>query len=110
MLSGCRILPFLVDITEKLNELNIQLQRQNKHLGEMISNVNSFCSKLAFWENNLSQGEVKHFPCLKEKLEKEIICKTYNGENHVQLLAGLRVQFEQRFSDFNKIELLSQFV
>ena len=39
---------FLVDITEKLNELNLQLQGRDKELAEMISDINAFITKLEF--------------------------------------------------------------
>ncbi|CAH2000085.1 unnamed protein product, partial [Acanthoscelides obtectus] len=44
---------FLVDITEKLNELNLQLQGRDKELAEMISDIKAFIKKLEFWEQNL---------------------------------------------------------
>lgn len=65
ILSGYRISPCGY-VTEKMNELNVQPQGH----GEMISKVQAFSNKLTFWEHNPSRGEVKHFPCLKEKLEK----------------------------------------
>lgn len=98
---------FLVDVTEKLNELNVQLQGQDKNFGEMISKVQAFSNKLTFWEHNLSHGDVKHFPCLNEKLEKEINCESYKGENHVQILSSLQKQFDLRFSDFKKLSCLN---
>lgn len=41
---------FLVDITEKLNFLNLSLQGKNKNLSSMISDISSFSKKLELWE------------------------------------------------------------
>lgn len=102
---------FLTDITEKLNELNLQLQGKDKNILQMISEIKSFIAKLELWEKNLRQGNLKHFPSLKEQVEKEINVQPYTGdEGHIDMLTKLKYDFESRFCDFRKIESLAQFI
>ncbi|CAH2010963.1 unnamed protein product [Acanthoscelides obtectus] len=54
-------LPHITCGTEKLSELNLQLQRRDKELAEMISDK-AFFKKLEFWEQNLIDGDTSHFP------------------------------------------------
>uniref|UniRef100_A0A6P7GIM8 General transcription factor II-I repeat domain-containing protein 2-like n=1 Tax=Diabrotica virgifera virgifera TaxID=50390 RepID=A0A6P7GIM8_DIAVI len=77
----------------------------------MISEVKSFIAKLELWEKNLLEGNLKHFPCLKEVIEKEVVnVQPYTGEGHIEMLTRPRHEFDTRFSDFNKIEAIAQFV
>ncbi|CAH2013874.1 unnamed protein product [Acanthoscelides obtectus] len=58
---------FLVDIAEKLNELNLQLQGRDK--AETSRNdfwCKAFIKKLELWEENLIDGDPRHFPVLSE--------------------------------------------
>lgn len=100
---------FLVDITEKLNELNLQLQGRDKELWEMISDIKAFTKKLEFWEQNLINGDTKHFPVLSEKTSQSLL-QCYHSEYHVEIISSLKDAFSSRFQDFNEIGLLAQFV
>ncbi|CAH1983646.1 unnamed protein product [Acanthoscelides obtectus] len=64
---------FLVDITEKLNELNLQLQWRDKKLAEMISDIKAFFKKLEFWEQNLIDDDTWHFPLLTDSKSIRVI-------------------------------------
>ena len=44
---------FITDIMEKLNYLNLELQRKDKHIAIMIESVNSFKTKLVLWISHL---------------------------------------------------------
>ncbi len=57
-------LAFLVDITEHLNVLNVNMQGRNKLVTEYYDSVHAFQMKLALWEMQLSQHNPVHFPCL----------------------------------------------
>ncbi|CAH2008244.1 unnamed protein product, partial [Acanthoscelides obtectus] len=61
---------FLVDITEKLIELNLQLRGRYKELAEMISDIKAFVNKPEFWEQNLIDGDTRHFPVLSAKISQ----------------------------------------
>lgn len=99
---------FLVDLTEKLNELNVTFQGKDKDIAEMISEVNSFIEKLSLWESCLQRGELRHFPTLKTQVEK--FATPYNSTCYVNMISTLRDDFSDRFSDFKKISVITQFV
>ena len=71
-----------MDITEKLNELNLQLQGRDKELPEMISDIKAFIKKLEFWEQNLINSDAKHFPILSEKISQNPL-EPYDSKYHV---------------------------
>ncbi|GFV11239.1 SCAN domain-containing protein 3 [Trichonephila clavipes] len=48
-------LSYLVDIFEKLNILNLQLQGSNVHMFYTSDKINAFCRKLELWSRNLKQ-------------------------------------------------------
>ncbi|KAG8436973.1 hypothetical protein GDO86_007888 [Hymenochirus boettgeri] len=99
---------FLVDITEKFNDLNLKLQGKDKHILEMISEVRAFSEKLTLWEKNVMRGELKHFPTLNKQIETAEI--PYERERFFKIITSLKEEFEKRFSDFKRIELVCQFV
>lgn len=94
---------FLVDITEKINFLNLELQGKEKQIINMISDVQAFSSKLAYWENKLKNGDVQHFPTLQETIinYSENI---YDPTNHINIIQHLRSEFKRRFNDFKILE------
>ncbi|XP_050508156.1 general transcription factor II-I repeat domain-containing protein 2-like [Diabrotica virgifera virgifera] len=100
---------FLVDITEKLNELNLQLQERDKELAEMIYDIKAFIKKLEFWEQNLINSDSKHFPILSEKISQNPL-EPYDNKYHVEIISTLKSNFKNRFKDFNEMALVAQFV
>lgn len=100
---------FLVDITEKLNELNLQLQGRDKELAEMISDIKAFIRKLEFWEQNLINSDAKHFPILSEKISQNPL-EPYDSKYHVEIVSTLKNNFKNRFKDFDEMALVAQFV
>ncbi|KAK9685861.1 hypothetical protein QE152_g37611 [Popillia japonica] len=100
---------FLVDITEKLNELNLQLQGRDKELADMISVINAFIKKLEFSEQNLINHDAKHFPILSETISENPI-EPYDSKYHVEIVSNLKDNFKNRFNDFNEMTLVAQFV
>ncbi|CAH1994175.1 unnamed protein product [Acanthoscelides obtectus] len=53
---------------EKYQSSNIQ--GRDKELAEMISDIKAFIKKLEIWEQNLIDGETRHFPVLFEKISQ----------------------------------------
>lgn len=92
-----------VDITKKLNKLNLQLQ------GELIFDLNAFINNLRFWEQNLINHNSKNFSILSEKISHNPL-ELYNSKYHVEIISNLKDNFENRFKDFNEIALVAQFV
>ncbi|GFW10674.1 zinc finger MYM-type protein 6 [Trichonephila clavipes] len=54
-------LSYLVDIFEKLNILNLQLQGSNVHMFYTSDKINTFCRKLELWSRNLKQKNLEMF-------------------------------------------------
>ncbi|GFT77839.1 SCAN domain-containing protein 3 [Trichonephila clavipes] len=53
-------LSYLVDIFEKLNILNLQLQGSNVHMFDTRDKINAFCRKLQLWSRNLKQKKPRN--------------------------------------------------
>lgn len=69
-------LSYLVDLFEKLNILNLQLQGKNTHILEMRDKVNAFCRKLELWNTNVKKKNLGMFTNVNE------FVKTYKAEEH----------------------------
>ncbi|XP_063757619.1 general transcription factor II-I repeat domain-containing protein 2-like isoform X2 [Eleginops maclovinus] len=87
-------LAFLVDITELLNILNLQLQR-DQIITQMYDHVRAFNQKLQLLTRHLSKGNLAHFPSLREfGLMEE------DTPKYLDILINLVVEFDHRFEDF----------
>jgi len=65
-------LAFLVDITQRLNELNLKLQGVNSLTSDTYSYIKAFKLKLTLFTNQLIEKNLAHFPtCNKCKLEND---------------------------------------
>ncbi|KAF0737720.1 general transcription factor II-I repeat domain-containing protein 2-like, partial [Aphis craccivora] len=100
---------FLVDITEKINFLNLELQGKEKQIIDMISHVQAFSSKLAYWENKMKNGDFQHFPTLQETIINYSE-NFYEPTNHINIIQHLRFEFKRRFNDFKILEPVAQFI
>ncbi|GFY36064.1 zinc finger BED domain-containing protein 5 [Trichonephila clavipes] len=86
-------LSYLVDIFEKLNILNLQLQGSNVHMFDTRDKINAFCRKLELWSRNLKQKNLEMLEnadkCVKtyktEEQHVEVVYKTI--EYHLAMLA-----------------------
>ncbi|XP_035207173.1 zinc finger BED domain-containing protein 5-like [Stegodyphus dumicola] len=74
-------LSYMVDIFEKLNNLNLQLQGANTHILDTSDKVNAFCMKLELWSRNSKQENLTMFANLNDCI------KTYKAEEqHVKVV------------------------
>lgn len=86
-------LSYMVDIFEKLNNLNLQLQGANTHILDTSDKVNAFCRKLELWSRNLKQENLTMFAnlndCIKTyKAEEQHVKVVFvTIENHLAMLA-----------------------
>uniref|UniRef100_A0AAY4BWE5 HAT C-terminal dimerisation domain-containing protein n=1 Tax=Denticeps clupeoides TaxID=299321 RepID=A0AAY4BWE5_9TELE len=97
----------MVDITDLLNTLNIQLQGKDQIITELFDHITAFRSKLQLLCRHLSAGNLAHFPSLREvNLVKQRL------PEYVTLLRHLDQDFALRFEDFREsggdMELFSQ--
>lgn len=93
-------LAFLVDITEKLNALNVSMQGRGKLVHNLYGCIQSFENKLELWESQLRAGRLDHFTALQgQHGEDETV---FDGERYATEVARLKKEFEKRFQDFCK--------
>ncbi|GFU75415.1 zinc finger BED domain-containing protein 5 [Trichonephila clavipes] len=93
-------LSYLVDIFEKLNILNLQLQGSNVHMFDTSDKINAFCRKIQLWSRNLKQKNLEMFEnankCVKtyktEEQHVEVVYKTI-GYHLAMLAKNLKKKF-----------------
>lgn len=91
-------LTFLTDITDMLNDLNLELQGKDKHVINMISSVNTFKSRLQLLSNRLQCCDLRNFPHTQAKLQ----CQGKNsaqldGARYEERVQAILSEFERRF-------------
>jgi hypothetical protein len=62
-------LAFLTDLTAKPNDLNTELQGENKTILEMIGTIDYFKGKLKLWKTQLMKGVLTHFPSIQNHID-----------------------------------------
>jgi hypothetical protein len=93
---------FLVDIVEKLNQLNISLQGKDNLIIDSCNYINAFQKKLLLLEFQLKNNNVQNFPLLNElKNSKHIDSIKYAQETR-KLIAA----FESRFTNLDKYKTI----
>ena len=90
-------LAFLVDITEKLNNLNTALQGKDQLVHEMFGSIRAFELKLQLWQTQLQAGNIAHFPSLKLQHEE---LGEFNRERYSTEVGKLKEEFKNRFEEF----------
>lgn len=104
-------LAFLTDLTDLLNDFNLELQGKDKHVINMISAVNTFKSKLQLLSNRLQRYDLRNFPHMQAELQRQ-------GKDFVQLdsarfeeqVQSILLEFERRFTDFGSIESVASYL
>ncbi|KAK7158529.1 hypothetical protein R3I94_004989 [Phoxinus phoxinus] len=104
-------LAFLTDLTDLLNDFNLELQGKDKHVINMISAVNTFKSKLQLLSNRLQRYDLRNFPHMQAELQRQ-------GKDFVQLdsarfeeqVQSILLEFERRFTDFGSIEPVASYL
>lgn len=84
---------FLVNIVEKLNQLNISLQGKDNLIIDMFNHIKAFQKKLLLFESQLKNNNVQHFPLLKDL--KNSKCNNYI--KYAKEIRKLAAAFESRF-------------
>ncbi|CAM1299181.1 GTF2IRD2B (predicted) [Pycnogonum litorale] len=90
---------FLVDITEKLNQLNVSMQGKDKLVHNLFGDIKSFEAKLLLWKSQLENNVFDHFPCLE--IQKEL--KPEGGRYSTEI-EKLTAEFSRRFQEFRANE------
>lgn len=98
-------LAFAIDIFTKINELNMELQGQNKDISNLISSVNSFRAKLKLWISHVEKNIWRHFPDISSELQqqKKIVMDASQVEKFSRHLTLLLCEFDKRFESFQEL-------
>nr|XP_022904403.1 general transcription factor II-I repeat domain-containing protein 2-like [Onthophagus taurus]XP_022904404.1 general transcription factor II-I repeat domain-containing protein 2-like [Onthophagus taurus] len=90
---------FLIDITTKLNELNQNLQGENKLITNCYQDIKTFIAKLKYFQNQLKSNNATHFPHLNDfEMENKPISEYSHN------IKDLLEEFEKRFAYLEKFE------
>ena len=104
-------LGFLTDLTAKLNDLNRELQGKDRSIGDMISAVNAFKTKLDLWSSQIRRGRLnKHFTNL-DKVFQNLKEKTaFHPKQFCAILCKLTSEFDRRFVEVQRMSQVAAFV
>ncbi|XP_039196835.1 general transcription factor II-I repeat domain-containing protein 2A-like [Crotalus tigris] len=103
-------LMFFTDFTLHFNVLNKQLQSVGKTAERMFCDIKIFERKLQVFERDLESGQLKYFPNLKMHLENSTIADKPTSHQEIykefsSIVAAAKVNFNNRFLQFRKIEI-----
>ena len=85
----------LIDIITRMNELNTRLQPKAQYASEMYGHIKGFMNKLRLWHAHIQNGNLSHFPTLKEMgMHPE------KKNEFADQLENLFNEFSARFKDF----------
>lgn len=87
---------FLCDITSKVNQLNLMLQRKNQTVSNLVAEIDAFQCKLKLWKNEINAGKLDYFPLCLE------LSKTFDGsfQSMSEIIQKILDELETRFVDF----------
>ncbi|XP_026475998.1 general transcription factor II-I repeat domain-containing protein 2B-like [Ctenocephalides felis] len=91
---------FLIDITQHLNHLNVELQGKGQFIHNFYDKIQCFECKLKLWRKHLLQNNVSHFPYL----EKE---NANNTQKYIQYVDILINEFQLRFFKMLRTEKIA---
>lgn len=100
-------LAFLTDVTGKLNHLNCEIQGKGKTISDTLSAVNAVQSQdkpflLLFTEGDIASISIQAVNANNDAFASEVFDRALH--KYFELLNRLRQEFEDRFSDFDKLE------
>lgn len=95
---------FLTDIFRHMNFLNLKLQGKGKLVCELFSEIRGFSKKIDLFTEDIS-GALLHFPLLKSVCESN---EDIDITEFTDFMNKLKLEFQRRFTDFNKIENVVQ--
>jgi hypothetical protein len=91
---------FLVDVTQHLDDLNLQLRGRSQLVNDIFACIKAFEVKLCLWEVQLTKQNTVHFPALNERAKSV----SFNAAKCAIEVGVLREEFKSRFPDFRKHE------
>lgn len=97
-------LAFLTDLTSHLNELNLKLQGKQQNIANLFGHINGFKNKIKLFKSSLEKNDFSFFPSCKEHFEEMKDFEEVSYLPHIKYIDTIVEEFENRFSDFKKIE------
>lgn len=95
-------MPFFVDITSLLTELNVKLQGKGKLLPDVFSDVKAYEMKLKLIRKHINEKNFTHLPFCKSAYEsfqdKSVV---WPKEEFSEMVEILRNEFSSCFIDFH---------
>ena len=108
---ACAIRAFLTDLTNMLNNLNLELQGKDKTVINMISSVNAFKRKLQHLSSKLQRHDLANFQNLASELEMQgKACVQLDSARYTEQIDNCLSEFEKRFQDFSLLEPVATFM
>jgi hypothetical protein len=89
---------FLVDMTQHLNDLNLQLQGRNQLVNDIFAHVKAFEVKLRLSEIQLTNQNTALFSNLNDRAKSV----SFNAAKYATEVGVLREEFKSRFQDYGK--------
>jgi len=93
-------LAFITDFTAKLNDMNTQLQGENKTIVKMIGTFDSVKGNLKLWRTQLIKSVLTHFPSVQSCADG-----TFDASVYSLCIDKLLKAFERRFNPFQERDL-----
>ena len=90
---------FAIEVFEKLNNLNLELQGKGIFAHNMLTKVKAFEAKLLLFSKQTFQNNFTHFALLNKVNVTSKLAEKYSKQ-----LFDLKQEFERRFSDFKIME------
>lgn len=98
-------LSFLTNLTNMLNDLNVELQGKDKTVISMINSVNSFKQKLQHLSSKLQRQDLANFKSLVVELETQgKACVQLYGACYTEQIENCLSEFDKHFQDFVLLE------
>ena len=94
-----------------LNDLNLELQRKDKIVINMISSVNAFKQKMQHLSSKLQRHDLANFQNLASELESQgKACMQLDCASYLEHINNCLLEFDKRFQDFSLLELVATFI
>lgn len=104
-------LAFLTDLTNMLNDLNLELQGKDKTVVDMMSSVNAFKRKLQLLSSKLQRHDLGNFQNIASELEKQGKERAQlDSARYTEQIENVRSDFDKRFQDFALLDPIATFM
>ncbi|XP_025205743.1 general transcription factor II-I repeat domain-containing protein 2-like [Melanaphis sacchari] len=98
---------FLTDIFKHINDLNFKLQGKGKLVCHLLSEIKCFSRKMDLFCEDI-ENERLHFPNLNTVFDDAEDNNDIDLNQFINFIKKLKSEFEDRFTDFKKIENVVQ--